>query len=133
MQFSKVTPYCNTISIVKPRPGLNPTSNKFSEFRSNFWFFGKFEAGTLDPNWMTENENRMTEILYCNYIFRSCSIVNVYLCKFVGHVLMLTFVVVNIFWSFSTWHLVIFVRSCELASKIFRYFRKKFGSEIFCW
>ena len=53
----------------------------------------------------------MTEILHCKYIFRSCSIVNVYHCKFVSHVLMLMFVVVNFFvhiltkiWSYLFGH-----------------------------
>ena len=75
------------------------------------------------------NKNRMTKIICCN--IRSCSIVNVYGCKFVGHVLMLTFVVAKIFLSCSNQNSVIFIQSCILAYKIFS--QKKFGSVIFCW
>ena len=35
---------------------------------------------------------------------------------FFGHVLLLRFVVVKMFWSYSNLNLVIFIRSCELAS-----------------
>ena len=37
-------------------------------------------------------------------------------CKFFGHVPKLTFIVVNIFRSYSNRNLVILIRSCELAS-----------------
>ena len=77
--------------------------------------------------------NRRTEIKYCKYIFRSCSIVNVYSCKFVGHVPMLMFVIVKFFQTCSNQNLVIFIWSCELASNIFRYIQKEIGSGICCW